>query len=330
MRHSVREIAFVGTGGTIASLGRDRFDVLDYGATGEWLDTAALIEQSELDGAVARIRPVEFSRIDSTAMVLEDWVALAHTCVDLAADSQIAGIVIGHGTASLEETAWCLSLVLHLSIPVVLTGSMRPFNGLSSDAHANLAAALRVAQSPVGGQVLTVLNDEIHAPRDVRKMDTTTVSAFRSDGSGPIGHVRQDIVAIDRILPMAPALLNFKLADLEAMPRVDICHSHIDADGVAIRAFVAAGARGIVSAGFGPGMATPAETEALAEAARNGIIVVQATRGLSGRVLDSTGNRARGIISAGALSAEKARILLALCLARGDGHAQIARAFAAA
>jgi L-asparaginase len=138
------------------------------------------------------------------------------------------------------------------------------------------------------------------------------------------------MVAIDRIVPAAPALLKFDLADLAAMPRVDICHSHIAADGVAIRSFVANGARGIVSAGFGPGMTTPEETEALVEAVRNGVAVVQATRGLSGRVLDGRDNRARGIISAGALSAEKARILLALCLARGDGHDQIIQAFAAA
>jgi len=326
----LRETAFIGTGGTIASLGRDRFDVLDYTATGKWLNAAELIAQSGFDGAIAKIRTVDFRRIDSTAMTQNDWVDLVQTCNKLADDPKIGGIVVGHGTASLEETAWCLSLLLRLPVPVVLTGAMRPFNGLSSDANANLAAAFRLAQSAKAEGVLVVMNDEIHTPRDVRKTDTALVNTFRSDGFGPIGHVSGAEVRMDRPLSNLPEMLQFNVSHLQDMPRVDICHSYIGADGVAIRSFIEAGAAGIVSAGFGPGMAAPAEIEALAAAVRWGVTVVQATRGLAGRVVDGASNRSHGIISAGSLSAEKARILLGLCLARGDGQNQIAQAFAAA
>ena len=322
-------IAYVGTGGTIASLGRDQLDLLDYNATGERLDAAELIARTGLSGLIADILPVSFRTIDSTALTGTDWADLAELCAALARDPALAGIVIGHGTASLEETAWLLSLVLDLAIPVVVTGSMRPLSGLSTDAHANLAAALRVAAAEdARGHVLAVMNDEIHAARAVTKAHTLRLNAFRSPWLGPVGLVDGDTVDLRRLGARAGSA-RFPVDLLRRLPRVDIAYSHIGADGCAIRAFVQAGARGIVSAGFGPGLGTPEEMVALGEAAAAGIAVVQSSRTGAGKVVDSASGQKLGIIAGGDLSPQKARILLALCLARGDGPERIAQAFQA-
>lgn len=320
---SLQKVAFIGTGGTIASLGLDAFDLLDYTETGQRVDARTLVSRAGVDH-LARIELHDFRNIDSTAITQADWHDLARTCAALATNAELAGIVIGHGTASLEETAYALALVLDLPIPVVLTGAMRPLSGISGDGPANLAAALRVSIAGRAG-VFVVMNDEIHAAQRVTKAETIRLNAFVSPGAGPIGQV--DGPHVGWLTPLAPSTARFTPDLLALMPRVDVAFSHVGADGTAIRAFVAAGARGIVSAGFGPGMATPAETEALAQAVREGVTVVQAFRGGVGHVVDSAKHRRLGIISAGRLAPQKARILLGLCLARGYDAATIATAF---
>lgn len=329
------KIAFIGTGGTIASLGTDPFDLLDYNATGERVDARTLIERTGLGGTIADITSVDFRRIDSTAITHEDWADLIGLCHDLSKEPVLEGIVIGHGTASLEETAWLLSLVLDIDIPVIVTGAMRPLSGISSDASANLAAAIRVAAAcgRTGGRecgpVLVVLNDEIHAPRLVTKSHTLRLNAFTSPWSGPLGFVDGAVADIVRVQRSVHAG-SFPPDLVRKLPRVDIAYSHVGADGTAIRAFVDAGAKGIVSAGFAPGMGTPAEIAALANAISAGVTVVQSSRTGAGQVVDGIGNRSLGIIAGNDLNPQKARILLALCLARGDSHTRIADIFQSA
>lgn len=321
-------IAFIGTGGTIASIGADPLDLLDYSATGERVNAATILRLTGLENLIAGIVPVDFRNIDSTAISFTDMADLAELCRDLAAESALGGIVIGHGTASLEETAWFLSLVLDLAIPVVVTGSMRPLSGLSSDAAANLAAAMQVAVAAQrrGGGVYVVLNDEIHAPRRAAKTHTLRLNAFQSPGFGPIGTIDGSVVHWEATgRPGAATIFPAHLA--RDMPRVDIVYSHTGADGTAVRAFVAAGAKGIVSAGFGPGLGSPAEIDAFANAVAAGTIVVQSSRTGAGPVVDSAHHRKLGIIAGNDLSPQKARILLALCLARGDDAATIEKVF---
>lgn len=319
------KIAFVGTGGTIASIGTDQFDLLDYNATDQRLDSARLIERTGLQGAIATLVPVDFRQIDSTAITFEDWADLADLCGELAANADLSGIVIGHGTASLEETAWLLSLVLDLKIPVVVTGSMRPLTGISSDAPANLAGAIRVA---VAGQpgVFVVVNEEVHAPRSVTKSHTLRLGAFQSPWFGPLGYIDGPKVNIPRVA-RSPVEGTFACSLLRKLPRVDIVYSYVGADGNAVRSAVAAGTKGIVSAGFGPGMATPEETHAMGEAISAGSVVVQSSRTGAGRVVDSKHHRSLGIVAGNDLNPQKARILLALCLARGDGREEIEKVF---
>ncbi|WP_105375058.1 asparaginase domain-containing protein [Neorhizobium huautlense] len=233
------KIAFVGTGGTIASIGTDPFDLLDYKATDERIDAETLIERTGLQGAIATILPVNFRQIDSTAITFNDWADLAELCSELACDPEINGIVIGHGTASLEETAWLLSLVLDRKIPVVVTGSMRPLTGISSDAHANLAAAIRVAAADADSpDVLVVMNDEIHSPRTVTKSHTLHLNAFQSPWFGPLCFIDgpvADIIRADR-----RELGKFSQDLLRRLPRVDIAYSYVGADGSAIRSLMLA------------------------------------------------------------------------------------------
>lgn len=321
-------LAFIGTGGTIASLGAGPFDLLDYGATGNRVGAEELIERTGLKELIGEVRAVDFRRIDSTAITAEDWADLADLCCGLAADPKLDGIVIGHGTASLEETAFALSLTLALRLPVVLTGSMRPLSGVSSDAAANLAAALRLAASSAAeaGRVYVLLNDEIHDPREVTKAHTLKLNAFISPEFGPLGRLDGMEVRFARRSPCGPRP-RFSRILLRHLPRVSIAYSHVGADGAVIDALASAGAQGIVSAGFGPGQGTPDELDALGRLRGRGIVAVQSSRTGAGPVMASRELDARGIIAAGALNPQKARILLALALAQGSNQAEIAELF---
>ncbi|TGQ51175.1 asparaginase [Mesorhizobium sp. M1C.F.Ca.ET.193.01.1.1] len=332
MTKAVPEVAFIGTGGTIASIGKDAFDVLDYGNTDNRLHAEEIIAKLPPLDYLARVTPVRFNNIESTAVTAGDWRDLALLCTRLAADNpELAGIVIGHGTATLEETAYCLSLTLKLTIPVVFVGSQRPLNGISSDAQANLVAAIRVAVSPdsIGRGVLVVLNDEVHAARDVSKRSTFRLHAFQSPDFGVLGQVDGETVRYYRRTERRHTLESeFSIADIAAMPRVDVAYSYAGSDGTAIRAFAAAGAKGIVLAGFAPGMGTPAEVAALEEAIATGIVALQSSKVGSGAALDSARHRAIGIFAADNLSPQKARILLGLGLARTQDHGELKRMFA--
>lgn len=325
-------VAFIGTGGTMASLGRGPLDIQDYGAAGIVMDAPTILSRHPELAEVADVFPVPYGALISTHIGFKDWRVLSRECSRLEAEMPgLAGIVIGHGTSSMEETAYALSLSLKVSVPVVMVGSQRPASALSSDAGMNLLNAVRVAASPEarGMGVLLLLNDEIHAARDVAKTSTWRLQTFRAPDFGALGHADGDRIAFyRRPLRRAAPDTEFDIRDLEALPRVDIAYSYADADGAAIRAFMAAGARGIVSAGFAPGAGTPAEVEALKEAVAKGVVVVQASRVGSGRVVRSERMTRDGFLPADNLTPQKARILLALGLTKTKDPAELMRMFA--
>ena len=325
------KIAFIGTGGTIASLGRGPLDLQDYGSVGNVMHAEEIVAKWPVVHQVADVIPVRYRNIPSTAIDFIDWKALAALCHQLPnGHPGLDGIVIGHGTATLEETAYFLNLTLKTSIPVVLVGAQRPSSALSSDAGMNLVNAVRVAASPDarGMGVLVLLNDEIHAAREVTKTATLRLQTFRTPDFGVLGHADGDAVVFYR-QPMrrrAPDT-EFDIGGLDVLPRVDVSYSYAGADGTAVRAFVAAGARGIVSAGFAPGFSTPGEADALKEAVAQGIVVVQSTRAGSGRTFRSTRLKANGLLIADNLNPQKARILLALALTVTRDPDEITRIF---
>lgn len=325
-------IAFIGTGGTISSIGRGPLDIHDYGANGVMLQAAGILERFPEMQHAAEVVAVPFDNVPSTRIAWPEWRKLVLLCDRLVAeDPALAGIVIGHGTASLEETAYFLSLALKVAVPVVVVGSQRPASALSSDAGLNLVNAVRVAASAEarGLGALVLLNDEIHAAREVTKTSTGRLQTFRSADFGVLGHADGDRIAWYRrpLRRVAPDT-EFDVRGIEALPRVDIATTYAGADGTAVRAFIAAGARGIVSAGFAPGFVTPGDAEALGEARAAGIIVVQSSRAGSGRVFPTTRLAESGFIPADNLTPQKARILLALALTRTREPAEIGRIFA--
>jgi L-asparaginase len=204
---------------------------------------------------------------------------------------------------------------------VVLTGAMRPASALSGDGPLNLVNSVRLAASEAarGLGTLVLLDDTIHGARDVTKSDTLRVSAFRDGASGPLGWVDGDGRIVLSHVPRRGASLRGRFAgtDLRTLQRVDVVISYQGADGVLVDAAVAAGARGIVSAGTGAGYPTPGEVEALERASAAGVTVVQATRVGAGRVPPVGSLVARGWVAAEDLPPWKARILLRLALATG-------------
>jgi L-asparaginase len=325
-------IAVIGTGGTISSIAQSSLDVLDYPDFGTKLTSEGLIERFPETRLVADPVPITFRQVGSTAIGPADWLELRALIHRIAAEhADIAGFVIPHGTATLEETAFFLNLTLKVPHAVVLVGAQRPASALGSDAGRNLVDALSVAGAPAsrGKGVLVVLNNEIHAARDVVKTSTYRVQTFRAFDFGALGHVDGDGVQFYRAplrahMPDTP----FAARDFATLPRVDILYSYAGADGALVEAAVAAGARGLVSAGFAPGMPAPAERAALERAAQSGIAVVQCSRAASGRVAPRRALRAAGVIAGQDLSPQKARILLMLLLEAGSDRAAIEAAFA--
>jgi L-asparaginase len=330
MATALPRIAVIGTGGTISSLGASSLDVLDYPDFGQKLTCEALLDRFPETRLVADPLPITFRQVGSTDIGPKEWIEIRELIHRIGREeAAVVGFVIPHGTATLEETAFFLNLTLATAQPVVLVGAQRPASALGTDAGMNLVNALRVAGSPEarGKGVLVVLNDEVHAARDVVKTSTYRLQTFRSVDFGALGHADGDGVHLYRAplrahMPDTP----FAALDLTTLPRVDIVYSYAGADRALVDAAVAAGARGIVSAGFAPGSPTPEQRTAFERAAKSGIVVVQCSRA-TGRVAPRRRLRESGIVAGGDLSPQKARILLMLALSTTTDIAMIQEAF---
>lgn len=323
------KVAVIGTGGTIASVGLHRLELTEYIDHNKLYDIHELLAKTPELSEVAEIRPVPYATLQSPAVGPEAWLALNALIHDVAA-TDVDGIVITHGTATLEETAYFLNLALKVAVPVVVVGAQRPATGLSTDGNLNLLNAVRVAGSEEarGLGVLVVMNDEIHAAREATKTSTLRVQTFRAPDFGVLGHADPDHIAIYRkpVRARAPDT-EFDVRNHTALPRVDIVMSYAGTDDFAIRAARDAGAKGLVVAGFAPGLTTPAQLRALTECSEQGLVVVQSSRAGSGRVPTLRAAQPPGSISADNLTPQKARILLMVALAAGLTRDQIESAF---
>jgi L-asparaginase len=312
-------VALIITGGTIDSVGTDRLDLAWYIEAGKRLEDGELVGAVPELSQVADVREVAFRRLPSQAITPRDWLELAAEIHRILVDEDAAdGVVITHGTNTLEETAYFLNLVLKTDRPVVVVGAMRPASGLGADGYLNLLNAVRVAADPAsaGKGVLVVLNDTIHGARDVTKTATYRVETFQARDLGPLGYADGD----GRIrFYHHPALRHttssaFDWSSISDLPRVDVVVSYVGADGTMVDAAVAAGAKGIVSAGTGAGRPTPEEDKALQRAHEQGIVICQGSRVGSGRAVRSPGLRKRGWVSTDNLQPWKAKVLLAVAL----------------
>jgi L-asparaginase len=311
-------LVLVSTGGTIDALGSSRLDIAWYGESGRRLAIGELASRiPELD-RIADIEIIDFGSRVSHALVMSDWLALAQLVNSLLERVEVDGVVVTHGTNTMEESAYFLQLVVTPPKPVVLVGAMRPASSLSADGYLNLVRAVQVAAEPkaAGIGILVVLNDTIFAARDVTKTMTSRVQSFQAPDSGPLGYADSDGRVIFYHYPLRRPLgePSFHLDQGVPLPRVDVVISYVGADGVMIEAAAAAGAKGIVSAGTGAGHPTPAEDLALDRVTAAGVVVCQGSRVNSGRVFRSPDLKARGIVSADDLPPWKARVLLSLAL----------------
>lgn len=324
-------VALILTGGTIDSLGNDRLDIAWYIEANKRLGPGELLRQVPEVEQIARVEEIAFRRLPSHALVDRDWLELGQTVQRLFDEDRADGVAISHGTNTLEETAYFLTLTLKTDRPVVLVGAMRPASAASTDGPLNLINAVRVAAAPAscGRGVLVVLNDTIHAARDVTKTATYRVQAFAGRDLGPLGYADADgrIVYYHRSSRRHTPDTEFDVRALAALPRVDVVVSYVGADGAMIDAAVAAGARGIVSAGTGAGRPTPAEDEAFTRAHAKGVVVCQCSRVGSGRVVRSPALTRRGFVAADNLAPWKARVLLALALSVTSDPGEIQRMF---
>lgn len=324
-------IAMIGTGGTISTVARHSLDLSEYADFGKLLEIDELIARTPELGLQADVVPIRFRALRSTAITPGDWIELNELIHRVAESKRYDGIVITHGTASLEETAYFLNLTVKLEITVVLVGSQRPANALSGDGPLNLVNAVRVAAAPSarGLGVLVVLNDEIQAAREVTKTSTFRLETFRSHDLGMLGYADTDgTVAIYRAPTRRHAPnTEFDTRGLKDLPRVDIAYSYPGGDGAVIDALVAAGAKAIVSAGQAAGQMTPQEVTAAARARAKGVVVIQSNRTGSGRVMERVSLEKHGIIAADNLSPNKARVLAMLALSVTNDLKEIQRLF---
>jgi L-asparaginase len=323
-------ITVLATGGTIAGT---QVQAGSVGYRAGALSVSYLLQAVPQLASVAQIRAEHVASIGSQNMSHAIWADLARRIDALDADPDVHGIVITHGTDTLEETAYFLSLVARTAKPLVLTGAMRPATALGAEGPANLHDAVALAACADAGSrgPLVVMNEDIHYAREVQKIASTGLSAFASPNRGRAGVMHGGRpVFFSRNTTRHTTDSEFSLQAIEeaGWPRVDIVYAHAGMDDQPIDA-LAGHAAGLVLAGVGDGYASDAALDALGRAVEAGVAVVRASRTGSGLVARDVevDDAARGFIAAGELSPQKARILLMLALSTGNGPAHWQRCF---
>ena len=308
-----RRVVVLGTGGTISGRAANSGDNIGYTA-GE-VGVADLLGGIEAPAGVT-LAAEQVAQVDSKDMSFAIWRALALRCAHWLAQPDVAGVVITHGTDTLEATAFFLQSVLAPRKPIVLTCAMRPASALSPDGPQNVRDAIAVAATPDAQGVTAVCAGTVLGAFDVQKVHTYRLDAFDAGDAGPVGYVEEGEVRRVRDWPASEAGAAFgRLPEDEAAwPRVEIVMSHAGASGAVIRALRADGAaisplRGLVLATTGNGTLHHALEAAALEAQEAGIAVLRATRCTQGRILAKPGDKLR---DAGALTPVKARIALTL------------------
>ena len=303
-------IVILGTGGTIAGQAARADDAVGY--------TAGALGVQVLIDAVPPLQAVDLeaeqvAQLDSKDMDAATWQRLAQRAAHHLARPEVQGVVVTHGTDTLEETAWFLHRVLAPAKPLVLTAAMRPASALSADGPQNLLDAVTVARHPGAAGVVAVLAGRVQAAADLRKRHATRLDAFAGGDVGPVALVEDGRLRVLRAWPRGePAGLQAIARDPAAWPWVAVLANHAGADGREVRALLNAGVRGLVVAGTGNGSLSAPLEAALVEAVSDaGVPVVRCSRCADGAVIDPPG---AALPSAGERSPWQARVDLLLDL----------------
>lgn len=312
-------VKIIATGGSIAGVRPDRMDYILYPELGQHLSIYQSLERIPEAAGIARLDAEDLVSVGSTAIGPPEWLSLAQRINPVfREDGEVSGVVVTHGTATLEETAYFLHLTVKSARPVVVTGAMRPPTSLGTDADLNLLDAIRIAACPeAGGKgVLTVLNNEVQCARDVIKANTFRVETFRPNELGFLGYADSDGQVVFYRTPVRKHTTDtpFDVEKSSSLPRVDIVYAYAGADGLLVEAVRNNRSAGMVLAGFGGGTFPPAVTDAALKAVSDGMPVVLATRATAGRVIMTPRKEQQGFIVCDNLPPQKSRILLMLGL----------------
>jgi L-asparaginase len=323
-------VTILATGGTIAGSGATSTTTVGYTAATVGVD--ALIKAVPELQKVAQVNGEQVFQIASENMSNGEWLTLAKRVNALLAKPDVDGIVITHGTDTLEETAYFLDLVVKSRKPVVLVGSMRPSTALSADGPINLYNAVLTAgsQDAIGKGVLVVMNDQIQAARDVTKTNTTTPDTFKTTELGMLGYVVGNQPHFYRAsLRKHTVDTEFDVSKLDALPQVDIAYTYANVGPTVVNALVGAGARGLIHAGVGDGSLPSKVRPALSAAREKGVVIVRASRvgqGIVARNGEANDDQLDFVV-ADTLNPQKARILLMLALTKTNSTKEIQRMF---
>jgi L-asparaginase len=323
------KVVVLATGGTIAGAAKSN---VTAGYSSGQVGVDELLNAVPEAKKLARLSGEQVSNIGSQDMNDQVWIKLADRVNAILAMPDVSGVVITHGTDTIEETAFFLNLVVHSRKPVVLTASMRPSTALSADGPLNFFNAVAVAadKESAGRGVLVVVNDWIHGASSLTKTSTTAVQTFLSPLSGLIGTVNYGVMEWYRgPIGKNTVTSEFSVDQNTTLPRVDIIMATENMDGALINAAAANGAKGIVIAGVGNGNMTKPALEALAAQARKGIVCVRSTRvttGEVGRNVEVKDDSLNFVASLG-LNPQKARVLLRLALLKTSEPKTIQRYF---
>ena len=309
MQNTAQIVVILGTGGTIAGTAQRAADNVGY--TAAQIGVAQLLAQIPALADIA-LQAEQVCQIDSKDMGFAIWRALASRVAHHLARPEVLGIVITHGTDTLEETAYFLQRVLAPNKPVVLTAAMRPATALLADGPQNLLDAVSVAGSIGASGVVAVLAGEVHSGLDVRKLHTYRLAAFSSGDAGVIAQVEEGRLRQHRPWPVGKAFGVERLPESPAQwPRVEIVTSHSGSNAALVQALRHIGVQGIVAACTGNGTLHSELEAALLDAQAAGVRVVRSSRCLNGTVLAAQG---QALPSAGALTPVQARVEMILGL----------------
>lgn len=331
---STRPLVWVlSTGGTISAKGGSSTSLANY-STGALLGEELIAAVPEIKD-VADIRVEQIANVSSPDITVAHWLTMASKINTLFEDPKVSGVVITHGTNTIEETAYFLNLTVRHDKPVVVVGSMRPASAMSADGPLNLYNAIRTAVSrdAMGKGTLVVLNDEINAARDVTKTNTYRVETFRSPELGLLGYVDADAVTFYRASTKRhTAKSEFDVRGRNELPAVEILYSYVQPSTALAQAVASTGAQGIVFAGTGAGLISTAERASLkpllSMPAASRPVLVRSNRTGNGRVIALPDYDALGMVPGDNLTPQKARILLMLALTKTRDLAEIRRMFA--
>ncbi|MGE3310260.1 MAG: type II asparaginase [Limisphaerales bacterium] len=320
-------IKVLATGGTIAGAQASQGDA---GYTSGKFSVEDLIKAVPRLAEVAELSGEQIANIGSQTMNHEVWLKLATRCGELLGQGDVDGIVVTHGTDTLEETGYFLSLVVKSEKPIVLVGSMRPATAISADGPINLYNAAALAGNPEarGRGPLILLNDTIHFAREAQKTHTTRMDTFASPNRGIAGMMNTGkayFYSSNKVRHTTQSEFSVAGLAVSNLPRVEIVYSHANLGRETIDFLVGRGVKGLVLAGVGDGNSTDAVIAALEMAAKKGIAVVRSSRVGSG-VVDRNveiNDDKLGFIAGMELNPQKARILLMLGLLRTSDPAKL-------